>query len=104
MIREIYRPDGLGPGWPVRFLITLADPVRRMFSDYYFLDDSLKVTEEKINQFLFSTTNITVECTCANVQPVRPGHGRASQKSSEEFHMRCLKQVRLKCSALSTFG
>jgi len=37
MIREIYGQH------PVKFIVTLADPVRRMYSDYYFILDNLKV-------------------------------------------------------------
>lgn len=57
IIREIQ------PG--AKFIITLSDPVKRMYSDYYFLDDNLK--------------------------PVRPGAD--TDKSAEQFHDRAEKQV-----------
>ena len=48
-----------------KFIITLTDPVHRMYSDYYFLGD--------------------------NLMPVRPGGGNT--KSPEEFHERAARQV-----------
>jgi hypothetical protein len=57
MIREI-QPDA-------KFLITVSDPTRRMYSDYYFLEDNLK--------------------------PVRPGGART--KSAHEFHKRVTNQI-----------
>jgi hypothetical protein len=48
-----------------KFLVTLSDPVKRMYSDYYFLDDSLR--------------------------PVRPG--QATTKSAAQFHERVLEQI-----------
>lgn len=57
LLREL-QPDA-------KFIITLNDPVRRMYSDYYFLHDSLK--------------------------PLRPGMHH--NKSGEEFHHRAVQQV-----------
>lgn len=54
-----------------KFLITLSDPVNRMYSDYYFLDDSLKVVESMLHR---------------RGDSPRP-------KSPEEFHIRAVKQV-----------
>lgn len=48
-----------------KFIITLSDPVKRMYSDYYFLEDNLK--------------------------PVRPGEGNS--KSADQFHERSALQV-----------
>lgn len=48
-----------------KFLLTLTDPVQRMYSDYYFLDD--------------------------NLRPVRPG--QETTKSAQQFHERCVSQV-----------
>ena len=59
MLREM-QPDA-------KFLITLSDPVKRMYSDYYFLDD--------------------------NLLPVRIGAEGASSKSAEAFHQRSKFQV-----------
>jgi hypothetical protein len=50
-----------------KFIITLADPVRRMYSDYYFLNDDRKVA--------------------------RGGGGSADHKSPLIFHERAEKQV-----------
>ena len=33
-----------------KFIITIADPVKRLFSDYYFLDDNLKVAAQNQRQ------------------------------------------------------
>lgn len=49
-----------------KFIVTVNDPVRRMYSDYYFLHDNLK--------------------------PLRPG--MPHNKSGEEFHQRAESQVR----------
>jgi hypothetical protein len=57
IIREM-QPDA-------KFIITLSDPVKRMYSDYYFLGD--------------------------NLMPVRPG--TRHNKSAEEFHWRVVSQV-----------
>jgi hypothetical protein len=57
MLREI-QPNA-------KFIITLADPVKRMYSDYYFLED--------------------------NLRPVRPNS--ETTKSAEEFHVRSVVQV-----------
>lgn len=57
IIREI-QPDA-------KFLITLTDPVKRLYSDYYFLHDNLK--------------------------PLR--HGMSHNKSAEEFHYRVKQQI-----------
>lgn len=57
LLREI-QPDA-------KFILTLADPVRRMYSDYYFLEDNLRV--------------------------VRPGG--ATSKSAQQFHDRAVEQV-----------
>jgi hypothetical protein len=61
-----------------KFLITLSDPVQRMYSDYYFLDDSLKPVDMMNRQ--------------------RRGHDKADatavhQKSPQEFHTRAVAQV-----------
>ena len=48
-----------------KFLITLSDPVKRMYSDYYFLED--------------------------NLRPVHPGS--ASSKSAQQFHDRVKQQI-----------
>jgi hypothetical protein len=58
MVREI-QPDA-------RFIITLSDPIQRMYSDYYFLED--------------------------NLRPVRRGGG--TSKSATQFGERAAKQVR----------
>jgi hypothetical protein len=58
LLREM-QPDA-------KFIITVNDPVRRMYSDYYFLHDNLK--------------------------PLRPG--MPHNKSGEEFHERAAAQVR----------
>lgn len=71
-------PDGTFENWDVppqqllremqpqaKFILTLADPVKRMYSDYYFLEDNLK--------------------------PVRPGG--ATSKSASQFHDRARSQV-----------
>jgi hypothetical protein len=55
-----------------KFILTLCDPVKRMYSDYYFLDD--------------------------NLRPVRPGKGQiaapgATEKSARQFHERVVAQV-----------
>lgn len=73
-------PDGNYESWDVpppqllreiqpqaKFILTLSDPVKRMFSDYYFLEDNLK--------------------------PVRPGG--ASSKSARQFHDRAKLQVEM---------
>ena len=59
IIREM-QPDA-------KFVITLTDPVKRHYSDYYFLDDDRSV--------------------------VRPGAGTVSHKSAKAFHDRCVQQV-----------
>lgn len=59
LLREM-QPDA-------KFIITLADPVKRMYSDYYFLDD--------------------------NLLPYRPKPGTPTTKSAQQFHSRCVKQV-----------
>ncbi len=59
MLREM-QPDA-------KLLVTVSDPVKRMYSDYYFLDD--------------------------NLLPVRPGAEGASHKSAESFHERSKAQV-----------
>lgn len=51
-----------------RFIITMSNPIQRMYSDYYFLND--------------------------NLRPVRP-HQRSQEKSAEQFHDRAVKQVAL---------
>ena len=58
-----------------RFLVTVADPVRRVYSDYYFLGDDLR--------------------------PLRPG--AAHQKSATQFHERMEEQVRLFESCVSRY-
>lgn len=58
LLREM-QPDA-------KFIVTVNDPVRRMYSDYYFLHDNLK--------------------------PLRPG--MPHNKSGEEFHQRAEHQVR----------
>jgi hypothetical protein len=58
LLREM-QPDA-------KFIVTVNDPVRRMYSDYYFLHDNLK--------------------------PLRPG--MPHNKSGEEFHYRAEAQVR----------
>lgn len=50
-----------------KFIITLSDPVQRLYSDYYFLDDDTSV--------------------------VRPGSRSQSLKSASNFHQRALEQV-----------
>jgi hypothetical protein len=57
IVREI-QPDA-------KFLLTLSDPVHRMYSDYYFLDD--------------------------NLRPVKPGQD--SNKSAKQFHKRVVEQI-----------
>lgn len=57
LLREI-QPDA-------KFILTLSDPTKRMYSDYYFLED--------------------------NLRPVRPGG--ASSKSAEQFHERVREQI-----------
>jgi hypothetical protein len=54
-----------------RFLITLTDPVKRYYSDYYFLGDDLR--------------------------PVRPGraNGKTTEKSAKQLHERTVKQINL---------
>ena len=59
LLREM-QPDA-------KFIITLNDPVRRMYSDYYFLHDNLK--------------------------PLRPG--MPHDKSGAEFHLRTVEQIQL---------
>jgi len=59
ILREV-QPDA-------RFLITLTDPVHRMYSDYYFLNDDRRV---------------------ARYRPDVP-----TSKSAEEFHVRATEQV-----------
>ncbi len=46
------------------FLVTLCDPVKRMYSDYYFLDDNL-----------------------------RPVRGESDSKSAQQFHERTVSQI-----------
>lgn len=67
LLREM-QPDA-------KFVITLNDPVRRMFSDYWFLSDSLK--------------------------PLRPG--APHNKSGEEFHHRAIQQVQRFHSCVSRY-
>ena len=52
-----------------KFIISLSDPVQRLYSDYHFLDDDRTV--------------------------VRPGKPVVTEKSAEIFHERCVEQVRL---------
>jgi hypothetical protein len=59
LIREI-QPNA-------KFVITLTDPVKRMYSDYYFLNDDLR--------------------------PVNPRNSASSRKSAEEFHQRSQQQI-----------
>lgn len=59
-----------------KFLITLSDPVNRMYSDYYFLDDSLKPVETVNRQQRKKSQDV-------------------HEKSPKEFHLRAEKQVRL---------
>jgi ankyrin repeat protein len=65
LIREIHSGQKRAP----KFLITLTDPVKRLYSDYYFLNDDLK--------------------------PVRPNSASASSshKSAEQLHERVKKQI-----------
>lgn len=57
MVREI-QPEA-------KFLLTISDPVHRMYSDYYFLDD--------------------------NLRPVKPG--QVNSKSAKQFHERVVEQI-----------
>ena len=50
-----------------KFIITLSDPVQRLYSDYHFLDDDRSV--------------------------VRPSSRSQSLKSASAFHQRALEQV-----------
>lgn len=52
------------PAVTIRFIITLTDPIKRMYSDYYFLED--------------------------NLRPVQPG---PTTKSALQFHGRAAVQV-----------
>jgi hypothetical protein len=54
-----------------KFLITLSDPVKRYYSDYYFLGDDLR--------------------------PVRPGksNGKTTEKSAKQLHERTVQQINL---------
>ncbi len=68
LVKDIPAPQIIREIQPhARFIITLSDPVKRMYSDYYFLNDDLR--------------------------PVRPGE--SSGKSAHEFHERSKKQVDL---------
>lgn len=67
LLREM-QPDA-------KFIITLNDPVRRMYSDYYFLHDNLK--------------------------PLRPG--MLHNKSGEEFHLRTVQQLQLFDSCIQQY-
>lgn len=61
LLREM-QPDA-------KFILTLTDPVKRMYSDYYFLED--------------------------NMRPVRPnGPNTVTSKSALQFHGRAAAQVR----------
>ena len=59
-----------------KFLITLSDPVKRMYSDYYFLDDSLKPVENLKRDHKRGLRD-----------------QRIHEKSPEEFHERATLQV-----------
>ena len=52
-----------------KFIITLSDPVQRLYSDYYFLEDDRTVVKQR---------NLL---------------GKVSNKSAKAFHERSLKQI-----------
>jgi hypothetical protein len=54
-----------------KFLVTLSDPVKRMYSDYYFLDDNLKPVAVNLKN----------------------GEDDQEPKSAVNFHNRVVKQI-----------
>ena len=60
-----------------KFLITLANPVNRMYSDYYFLNDDRRVAEKSSRKSGLRGRDI-----------------KADEKSPELFHERAEKQIR----------
>ena len=52
-----------------KFIITLSDPVQRLYSDYYFLEDDRSVVKQR---------NLS---------------GKVSTKSAKAFHERSLQQI-----------
>jgi hypothetical protein len=80
----VLRPDDIPPAQLIReiqpqakFLITLANPIHRMYSDYYFLNDDRKVAKH-------------------GPKPKSKGSMRgsySSEKSPAQFHERVIQQV-----------
>jgi hypothetical protein len=89
----VLRPDDIPTPQIIReiqpnakFLITLANPIRRMYSDYYFLNDDRKVAKH-------SPKSKSSQVKERHSKPSAASALQSSEKSPQQFHERVIQQV-----------